>query len=761
VLYALGLDTSSHSFQAIYYMVKVRQDQPLHGDGRVNLEVWLRQLQEINPGFDFGRLRAACDLAEKAEERAVVTNTIWASGRSSFRTGLDMADILSELRMDEDGIVAAIIYRAVRENQITLNHVRKQFGKPVADLVDGVLRMAAISNVRMSDTPVFGEQKDQLEQAKMLLIALVDDVRVALIKLAERTCAIRAIAKDQPAKRARLAREVMDIYAPLAHRLGIGQLKWELEDFAFRYLEPLAYKRIATLLDDTRSGRQAYLDRVIETLNKQLKVINVKAELDGRVKHIYSIWRKMRRKGIEFSEVYDVSAVRILVPEDNDCYQVLGVVHNLWRNLPHEFDDYIASPKENGYRSLHTAVIGPENKALEVQIRTFEMHEKSELGVCSHWRYKSTGDTDEPVAYRERIEWLRQILDWREELGEVAGISKELLDEISFDRIYVFTPEGHVVDLPQRSTPVDFAYRVHTDVGHKCRGAKINSKIVPLNTCLKSGDQIEIIVGDKIEPRREWLHAHLGYVSTSRARAKIQSWFGLRTKRKNTEEGKQLLTSELYRLGVEDLDLNSLVAELKYKKINELYAAIGAGEVNVIHAVEAAVRLVEVGLKEKQLSLLLGGDESEPGNELLIDGLSGMGYTLSPCCEPVVGDSIVGLTNEIGEVDVHRQECLQVLQNASAGKLIRLDWRNETAATLAVLIEINAYDRRGLLHDISGVIMSEETNVTAMNMSKNGANNQVLISMTIDVPTIYGLLRTIEQIERLTNVISARRLDKS
>ncbi len=742
-------------------MVKVRQDQPLHDDGSVNLDVWLRQLQEINPNFDMGRLRGACDLAEKAEERAVVTNTAWPSGRSSFRTGLEMADILSELRMDEEGIVAAIIYRAVRENQITLNHVRKQFGKSVADLVEGVMRMAAISNVRRSDAPVFGEQKDQLEQAKMLLIALVDDVRVALIKLAERTCAIRTIAKDQPAKRARLAREVMDIYAPLAHRLGIGQLKWELEDFAFRYLEPLAYKRIATLLDDTRSGRQEYLDRVIATLNHQLKVINVKAELDGRVKHIYSIWRKMHRKGIEFSEVYDVSAVRILVPADNDCYRVLGVVHNLWRNLPHEFDDYIASPKENGYRSLHTAVIGPENKVLEVQIRTFEMHEKSELGVCSHWQYKSTGDVDEPVAYRERIEWLRQILDWREELGEVAGISKELLDEISLDRIYVFTPDGHVVDLPPSSTPVDFAYRVHTDVGHKCRGAKINSKIVPLNTSLKSGDQIEIIVGNDVEPRREWLHAHLGYVSTSRARAKIQSWFGLRTKRKNTEEGKQLLTSEFYRLGVDDLELDSLVVKLKYKNANELYAAIGAGEVNVIYVVEAAVQLVEVGLKEKQLSLLLGEDEAGGGNELLIEGLGGMAYTLAACCHPVVGNSIVGLTNEKGSVDVHCQECLQALEGVAHGRLIRLDWRGEAAVTLPVSIEIHAYDRRGLLHDISGVVMGEETNVTAMNMCKNVPDNHVTINMTIEVATIYSLLRTIEQIELLTNVISARRLDNS
>ncbi|MDP4598038.1 MAG: bifunctional (p)ppGpp synthetase/guanosine-3',5'-bis(diphosphate) 3'-pyrophosphohydrolase [Pseudomonadales bacterium] len=738
-------------------MVKVREEQPLHFDGSINIELWLQQLHKKSPGFNIERIRGACDLSEKAEEKAVQTHTIWAEGRSSYKTGLDMADILSELRMDEEGIVAAIIYRAVRENQITLNHVRKQFGETVATLVEGVLRMAAISNIRISEQSVLGEHKDQLEQAKRLLIALVDDVRVALIKLAERTCAIREVARAEPEKRIRLAREVMEIYAPLAHRLGIGHLKWELEDLSFRYVEPLAYKRIAGLLDEKRSDRQGYIDRVIATLNDKLKMIKVKAELDGRAKHIYSIWRKMRSKGITFSQVYDVRAVRILVPKDNDCYRVLGVVHNLWRNLPHEFDDYIASPKENGYRSLHTAVIGPENKVLEVQIRTYEMHEKAELGVCSHWQYKSHGQADEPVAYRERIEWLRQILDWREELGDVAGISKELLDEISLDRIYVFTPEGHVVDLTPNATPVDFAYRVHTEVGHKCRGAKINGKVVPLNTRLKSGDQIEIIVGNDVEPRREWLHAHLGYVTTSRARAKIQSWFGLRTKRKNTDEGKQLLTTELQHLGVEHVDIEALVAELNYKKVNEMYAAIGAGDINVIDVVEAAVHLVELETKDKQLSLLLGDEETTEQAELLISGLGGLHYSLSVCCGPMAGDSIVGIINDDSCVEVHCQDCLQALQADSYGRLMRLDWRAEVTATFPVTIEVSAYDRRGLLHDITGVFMAEETNVIAMNSQTDKINNRVTMSIIIEVSTINRLLRTIEQIEQLSNVIAARR----
>ncbi|MCB1644268.1 MAG: bifunctional (p)ppGpp synthetase/guanosine-3',5'-bis(diphosphate) 3'-pyrophosphohydrolase [Pseudomonadales bacterium] len=739
-------------------MVKVREEQPLLIDGSVNMELWLCKLNEKNPALNLSRLRQACDLSEKAEEKAIATNTVWSAGRSSYRIGLDMADILSELHMDEDGIVAAIIYRAVRENQITLNHVRNTFGENVATLVEGVLRMAAISKIKFSDQSVLGEQKDQLEQAKRLLVALVDDVRVALIKLAERTCAIRAISNDVPEKRLRLAREVMEIYAPLAHRLGIGHLKWELEDFAFRYLEPTAYKRIASLLDEKRTDRQSYIDQVLETLQKKLKVISVDAQVDGRAKHIYSIWRKMRNKGITFSQVYDVRAFRILVPDDNDCYRVLGVVHNLWRHIPHEFDDYIANPKENGYRSLHTAVFGPDNRVLEIQIRTHDMHEEAELGVCSHWQYKSRDQEEEPAAVQQRLQWLRQILDWREELDEVAGISKELLDEISLDRIYVFTPEGHVVDMMPDATPVDFAYRVHTEVGHKCRGAKVNGKVVPLNTRLKSGDQIEIIVGDEAEPRREWLYAHLGYIVTSRARAKVQSWFGHRTRRKNIAEGKRLLDDELRQLAVEQFGMDAIVKQLGYTRTNDLYASIGAGDVNVYEVVERIMQLVELDLRDQQLSLLIGEDDTDQKTERLITGQGNLETDIADCCAPVPGDSIVGILKDDGRVAVHRQDCLQALQGDSYGRMMRLDWREEISAGFAVSIEIDAYDRYGLLHDITGLFMQGRTNVLTLNSNTEKTKNRVLMEMTIEIRSIHELLTTLEQIEQLPNVISARRI---
>ena len=469
--------------------------------------------------------------------------------------------------------------------------------------MQGVLKMAAISNIQFgSRKPVLGEKTDQLEQARRMLLAMVDDIRVVLIKLAERTCAIRAVSKSSAEKRIRLAREVFEIYAPLAHRLGIGHLKWELEDLSLRYIEPLSYKRIAKQLDEKRTARQMYIDEVIIELDEKLRLANIEASLEGRAKHIYSIWRKMRRKEISFSEVYDVRAVRLLVKEDEDCYRALGVVHNIWRNIPHEFDDYIANPKENGYKSLHTAVVGPHGKVLEVQIRTEDMHEKAEYGVYSHWQYKDV--KNESKSYEERIEWLRQIMDWQEELEDVPGLAREILTDVNLDRIYMFTPDGDVVDMTPGATPVDFAYRVHTEVGHKCRGAKLNGRVVPLNTTLKSGDRVEIIVGDEAEPRREWLHEHLGYVTTARAKAKIQTWFGHRAKQTHIDAGTKILLDELSHLGIEQLDFSELVERMQFDSSNDLFYAIALGKIDVVDAAEIAAEIT--GLEERDSRLNLG-----------------------------------------------------------------------------------------------------------------------------------------------------------
>ncbi len=402
-------------------MVKVRQDHPIAADGSVDIDAWLQRLEGIEQQSSptLAEIKRACELCQSVDILPSTDPHSWGEGTSCFRIGLEMAEILADLQLDQDTLVAAVLYRAVREGKLALTGVEAQFGETVAKLIKGVLRMAAISYQRNeSDEKVFGKQsEEQADNIRKMLVAMVDDVRVALIKLAERTCAIRAVKTASPARRRQVSREVSDVYAPLAHRLGIGHIKWELEDLSFRYLEPADYKRIASLLDERRIARQEYIDNVLELLRGELKTANIDGEINGRAKHIYSIWRKMRRKGIGFSQVYDIRAVRILVPTVRDCYTVLGIVHSLWRNIPHEFDDYIASPKENGYRSLHTAVIGPENKVLEIQVRTYAMHDEAELGVCAHWRYKGTDTDAAQDGYEQTRSWLRQVLEWHDGLG--------------------------------------------------------------------------------------------------------------------------------------------------------------------------------------------------------------------------------------------------------------------------------------------------------------------------------------------------------
>ena len=732
-------------------MVKVRQEQPLLVDGSVNIEMWLCKIGDARPEINLSRLREVCDLSEQAEGKALATGGVWAEGHSSFRMGLAMAEILNELYVDEDGMVAAIIYRAVRENQLTLNHVKKQFGADVARLVEGALKMAAISDIQFGTTKkLFGKRQDQMEQARRMLVALVDDVRVALLKLAERTCAIRnAVASKNPGG-LKLAREVFEIYAPLAHRLGIGHLKWELEDLSFRLREPLSYKRIAKLLDEKRTVRQEYIANVVSELNRRVKQVGIDCKVDGRPKHIYSIWRKMRRKGIPFSEVYDVRAVRILVGDEGDCYRILGVVHNQWRNVPHEFDDYVANPKENGYQSLHTAVIGPEGKVLEIQIRTQEMHEEAEFGVCSHWQYKDTDDLKGSESYEQRIAWLRQIIEGQDEEDDSE---LDLFSALSVDRIYVFTPDGDVVDMTPGATPIDFAYRVHTEIGHKCRGAKLNGRVVPLNTAMNSGDRIEIIVGDELEPRREWLHEHLGYVATSRARTKIHGWFTRREKEKNVEEGKKLLVEELSHLGVEHFEFSELVDRMDYESPNELFYAIAVGELAAFDVVEEAADLVQLDISDHQLDLDIGVAE----DKATIKGQGDLDYEMSECCQPVPGDLIVGVVDDADLVHVHRHDCLQALKADVYGRLLSLEWKGSVEVTYPVSIEILAYDRFGLLHDVTGILMREHTYVRSTTTVTDRHNNRVSIKMVIEVVQLNKLLQTLEKIKQLPNVTSARR----
>ncbi|WP_106477052.1 GTP diphosphokinase [Phytohalomonas tamaricis] len=744
-------------------MVKVREDQPLKADGRVDIPAWIAHLQQDVVLHDPQVLHEACTLAERLALDAEANGEVWRDNAITFRTGLEMADILGELKLDQPTLVAAVLYRAVRKGLISCEAVEKRFGKEVASLIDGVLKMAAISQLQAPDHGL--SQHNQQENLRKMLVTMIDDVRVALIKIAERTCILRQVRNDSRDKCLRVAREVFDIYAPLAHRLGVGHVKWELEDLSFRYLHEDDYKAIAKQLAEKRLDRDRYINDVVSTLKSQLEAQGImRYDLAGRAKHIYSIWRKMKRKRINFSQVHDVRAVRILVPEITDCYTVLGIVHSRWHHVPNEFDDYIANPKKNGYQSLHTAVIGPENKVLEIQIRTFAMHEEAELGVCAHWRYKGTDVDTKSRGYEEKIAWLRQVLEWQEEVGELSNISEGLNSDIAPDRIYVFTPDGHVIDLPRVATPIDFAYRVHTEIGHLCRGAKVDGRIVPLTYRLKTGQQVEILTATKGGPSRDWLNPNLGYVKTSRARTKIQAWFKQQAREQNLEEGKGLLEREFRRLDLDNLDRNKLAQAVNYAIADDMYAAIGAGDLRVGQVLSQAQHLFGDTEDQDQLDRLLTRPRKTGGKEapdsVTVLGVGNLKTQMANCCHPVPGDQIVGFITHGRGVTIHRGDCPNILQLRSEepNRIVAVEWGSRQIVQYTVDIEILAWDRSNLLRDVTGVLSGEKINVLAVNTRTDKNHNMATLNITLEVASLEVLERLFSRIQQLPNVTDIKRL---
>ncbi|QEM81416.1 GTP diphosphokinase [Halomonas binhaiensis] len=743
-------------------MVKVREDQPLTTEGLVDIDQWVARLQEDVKVPSPQELIEACRLAHALERESPHPHKSWLKDGSSFRMGLEMADILGELRLDQTAIEAAVLYRAVREELIPLEQVAKRFGEEVASLIQGVLQMAAISNLH-PNTPGL-QQQDQEDNLRKMLVNMIDDVRVALIKIAERTCALRQVRDAPREKRLRVAQEVFDIYAPLAHRLGIGQLKWELEDLSFRYLHEDDYKTIAKQLAEKRLDRDRYINDVVETLKSLMVEQGIESyQVDGRAKHIYSIWRKMKRKRIAFSQVHDIRAVRILVPTVRDCYTMLGIVHSRWHHVPDEFDDYIANPKKNGYQSLHTAVFGPENKVLEIQIRTFEMHEEAELGVCAHWRYKGHDTSAKSASYEEKIAWLRQVLEWHEEVGELGDLREGLNTDVAPDRIYVFTPDGHVVDLPRMATPIDFAYRVHTEVGHRCRGAKVNGRIVPLTYRLKTGQQVEILTGNQSAPSRDWLNPTLGFVRTSRARAKIQSWFKHQARDRNLEEGRALFEREMKRLDVEDMDLDQLAKKVNYTGAEDMYAALGAGDLRIGQVLHQAQQLFGENDDQERLERLLAkprkpskGAESD----ITVLGVGNLKTSMANCCHPVPGEPIVGFITQGRGVTVHREDCPNILQLRldEPQRVIEVEWGERARTQYPVDVEVLAWDRSGLLRDVTAVLGHDKVNVLAINTRTNTDDGIARMSITVEVDGLETLGRLFARIQQLSNIIEVKRL---
>ncbi|TXS95518.1 GTP diphosphokinase [Parahaliea maris] len=743
-------------------MVRVREQSHLSEAGEVDLDRWLAQLPVTFDEQEQARLLEGLNLAQGAAERPGNDVPDWASESNTFTAGLDITQILAELHVGVDCLLAGLLYRAVREDRLSLEEVSERFGEEVGTMLLGVLRMAAISELKNpTESPVLGQAHGQKDNIRKMLISMVDDVRVALIKLAERTCAIRAV-KNDSARRRPIAQEVFDVYAPLAHRLGIGHLKWELEDLSFRYIHRDAYRKIASLLDGKRMERDRFIQRVREELTRVLGNAGLEFEITGRAKHIYSIWRKMQRKGIGFSQVYDIRAVRILVPEIKDCYATLGLVHGLWRNIPNEFDDYIANPKENGYRSLHTAVIGPEGKILEVQIRTRQMHEEAELGVCAHWRYKgSDGESGMASTYEEKIAWLRQVLDWHEETGDTHGVAEQFSFDVAQDRVYVFTPEGDVVNLAQGATPLDFAYHVHTEVGHCCRGAKVNGSIVPLTYCLQTGERVEILTSKEGRPKRDWLQPGLGYLRTSRARAKVQHWFKAQAREENIDAGRHLLERDFKRMALTSLDYKRIAAKVQMSTVEDMYAAVGAGDLSSAQVLNAAQGLVEK-ISEPRLEIGRSGSRKVSGSRVHVRGVGNLLTHMAGCCKPLPGDTITGFITQGRGVSIHRSDCARLvhLEESSPARIIEVDWGESEQENYEVDVAIEAYDRQGLLRDITGLFANARINVLSINTSTNKQRHTATMRLRVEVPNLGALSRLLERINRLSNVVSASRLSE-
>jgi len=688
--------------------------------------------------------------------RGVYGEKVLGTGEPAYEHALGLARGVAQLRLDVDSLAAGVLFAVPAYLPQAEEKLTQAFGATVAALVSGIDRLNRLRVVTRA-AALGRDSAPQAEVLRKMLLAMVADIRVVLLRLASRTQTLRWLARAPEAERIQLARETLDIYAPLANRLGVWQLKWELEDLSFRYLEPELYKRIAGLLEERRSERERFVEQAIAELADELAQAGIRAEVTGRPKHLYSIYSKMRAKSLDFSEIHDVSGLRVLVEEVKDCYAVLGVVHNLWAPIPREFDDYISRPKANLYRSLHTAVIGPEGKSLEVQIRTHEMHRDAEVGVAAHWRYKegTRGGRGKGDPADERIAWLRQVLAWRDEVVDASDWMEQSKQAVVDDTVYVLTPQGKVIDLPQGATPVDFAYALHTDIGHRCRGAKVNGAIVTLDYRLKNAEIVDIITAKSGGPSRDWLNPALGYIKSSRARNKVRQWFNSRELASVVAAGRAAVEREVKREGVRAASLEDLAKRLGFEGPDDLFAAVGREEVGP-RQLQVALR-GEAKQEPPAEVRLHGGRIAQAGSGVLVVGIDRLLTVLARCCKPAPPDRISGFVTKGRGVSVHRRECQSLARmiERAPERIIAAEWGDSGARVYPVDIVVRGNDRQGLLRDVSEALVRQKTNVIAAKTQ----NHDDVASMyfTIEVQDIDQLQRALSAIEDVRGVLSSAR----
>jgi GTP pyrophosphokinase len=688
-----------------------------------------------------GMAPADRDLVARALEFAepLYAGEVLSTGEPTWTHALGLGAGLAAIGLDAPGRAAGLLFAAPKRLG-GIDKLREAFGAEIAGLAEGVEKLYQL-RVATRDSP-----SEQNEVLRKMVLGMVEDVRVVLIRLASRTQTLRWFSKNQTPERLAYARETLDIYSPLANRLGVWQLKWELEDLSFRYIEPELYKRIAQMLDERRLERQQYIANAIATLAAELGAVGVNGEITGRPKHIYSIWNKMRTKGLDFSQVYDVRALRVILAEIKDCYTALGVVHNLWQPIPKEFDDYISRPKGNLYQSLHTAVVGPAGKTLEVQIRTEEMHRQAEYGVAAHWQYKEKAKTSKQ--FEQKIAWLRELLAWRDEVADWSKTKQARLD----DSVYVLTPQGKVIDLPAGATPIDFAYALHTDLGHRCRGAKVDGHMVTLDTPLQSGQRVEIVAAKTGGPSRDWLNAERGFVKSQRARQKIRQWFNAKALAETVASGRAQVEKELRRERAQ-ANLDDLASKLGFKQPDDLFAAVAREEVNLrqlqtaLRGTDALPEKVQVPKRKKAAT---------PKGGVLIVGMDSLLTQLAKCCKPVPPDAIRGFVTRGKGVSVHREDCasLKRLGEAQPERLIDAEWGNGEGS-YTVEIAVTSTDRRGLLRDIGDALAREKINVTAVRTQSR--DDLAFMRFTFDVGNMAQLKRALAQVREVKGVIRVAR----
>ncbi|ENI5908983.1 GTP diphosphokinase [Aeromonas salmonicida] len=742
-------------------MVAVRD---IHLKDNFTLEEWVSSLSLSDSDKD--QLRTVYQYCLTLGDEAI-TNRLLVRG-------VEMAGILLMLSMDLGTLKAAIIYPFVEAGLISQERMDEDFGPKIAKLVEGVLEMEAIRSLQTlhrSET-----SPEQVDNVRRMLLAMVEDVRAVVIKLAERIACLREAKKADEETRVLMAQEITNIYAPLANRLGIGQLKWELEDLAFRYLHPDTYKQIAKQLDEKRLDRERYIREFVQSLRDGLKEAGVEAEVYGRPKHIYSIWRKMQKKHLEFNELFDVRAVRVVTKRLQDCYAALGIVHTHFHHIPREFDDYVANPKPNGYQSIHTVVVGPEGKTVEIQIRTDQMHQDAELGVAAHWRYKEgaqaankANKANKANNFEDKIEWLRKLLAWQEDLSESGSLLEDLRSQVFEDRVYVFTPKGDVIDLPAGATPLDFAYHVHSMIGHRCIGAKIDGRIVPFTYALQTGDQVEVITQKEPNPSRDWMNPNSGFLRSSRARAKVATWFRKLDKDKNIAAGKELLEKELDRHNLTLSKVDKVVLERFHaEELEDLLAGIGSGDIRINQLLNYLDTRYNKPTAEEEDRRVLEKLEQKantpfrpkPKDHIVVEGVGNLMTHIARCCQPIPGDTIQGFITMGRGVSIHRDDCEQLkeLSRRNPERLIDAVWGENYSGGYGLTIRILSNDRSGLLRDITTVLANEKINVMGVRSRSNVREQTAEIDMELEIYNINAFNRALAKLSQLNDVISAKRL---